>query len=501
MKWFYRIIGTLIATLWNIQAIENKPNIIIIYTDDQGYGDAGCYNPESRFLTPNIDRLASEGILFTDGHSSDTVCTPSRYGFLTGRYSWRTELKRGVFGAERKCLIPNERMTIASLLKSQGYQTAMVGKWHLGMDFPGDIKNRDWTKPVLDMPLDKGFDFFWGIPASMNYGVLAWFNGRYAAVPPTLYTSKKPNRIAISDYRIMPPYENVFSGQNKLEIAADFVDSECLTRFTDQAIEWIQSKSTEARKGNPFFLYLPYTAPHKPVIPIERFRGRSKAGAYGDFMMETDWHIGRLLKTLDEENLSENTMVFFSSDNGPERTWVKRIELYGHRSAGGFKEGKRSIYEGGHRVPFILRWPAQVQSGRTWNHPVCQTDLLATLAEMLEITLPPNAGEDSISFYPVLKGERNNPQRQPMIHHSANGRFAIRHGSWKLIMETPRNPRELYDLATDPGESTNLLDKYSQKAADLEKRISRIIRIGRTSTGSAVDNDTPPWQDLTWMRN
>ena len=214
-------------------AFAAKPNIILIYTDDQGYGDASSLNPDAKFATPNLDRLAKEGISFTDAHSSDTVCTPSRYGLLTGRYSWRTTLKRGVFGAEKKCLIDDGRMTIASLLRDNSYHTAMVGKWHLGMDFPGEKGNRDWTQPVKDMPLDKGFQYFYGIPASMNYGVLAWFEGRHAAVPPTLYTAKKKNRIAISDYRIKPPYETTPKetkeklGVIGMETAPDFVDSEC----------------------------------------------------------------------------------------------------------------------------------------------------------------------------------------------------------------------------------------------------------------------------------
>ena len=196
-----------LISITQVYALADKPNVIVIYTDDQGYGDVSCLNPDSKFQTPNLDKLAREGMSFTDAHCSDTICTPSRYGLLTGRYSWRTKLKRGVFGAEKKCLIVDGRMTLASLFKANGYHTAMVGKWHLGMDFPGERDSRDWTQPVLDMPLDKGFDYFWGIPASLNYGVLAWFEGRHAEVPPTQYTQKKPNKIAISDYRIKPPYE------------------------------------------------------------------------------------------------------------------------------------------------------------------------------------------------------------------------------------------------------------------------------------------------------
>lgn len=487
----------------------DKPNIIVIYTDDQGFGDASCLNPDSKFKTPNLDRLAQEGMTFTDAHSSDSICTPSRYGLLTGRYAWRTELKRSVFGAERECLISDDRMTLASLLKSNGYHTGMVGKWHLGMDFPGDRANRDWSKPVLDMPLDKGFDYFWGIPASLNYGVLAWFEGRYAKVPPTQYTQKKKNKIAISDYRIMPPYKTeltkpgttdelgVVKGQ--LEIAPDFVDSECLTRFTDKAIEWIEGKADDARAGKPFFLYLPYTSPHKPVIPIDQFRGKSEAGAYGDFMMETDWHVGKILDLLEREGISDDTMIIFTSDNGPENTWKERIELHGHHSNGTYRDGKRSVYEGGHRVPFLVRWPARVQAGRQFDQPVCQTDLLATFAKMSEQTLPDSAGEDSVSFYSTLIGGSAESNRAPMIHHSATGDFAIRAGKWKVVMETGKRKRELYELESDPRERKNLIDEHSDVADQLVGTLTQVIRSGRSTPGKPQPNDTGWWKNLTWM--
>ena len=480
-------------------AAAEKPNVILIYTDDQGYGDVSALNPEAKFKTPNLDRIAAEGITFTDGHSSDTVCTPSRYGLLTGRYSWRTELKRGVFGAERKCLVEDGRITIPSLLRDNGYHTAMVGKWHLGMDFPGDWGKRDWAQPVQDMPLDKGFDYFWGIPASMNYGVLAWFENRHAAVPPTLYTRKKGNQIALSDYRIMPPYESNPEKKSDLEVAPDFVDVECLDRFTNEALKWLKGKAEQAREGKPFFLYLPYTSPHKPVIPLERFRGKSQAGAYGDFMMETDWHIGRILEWLDQEKLADDTMVIVTSDNGPETTWKQRIELYDHHSAGIYKEGKRSIYEGGHRVPFLLRWPNGAKAGTKWSQPVCQADLLATFAEMLELKLPAHAGEDSHSFYSVLNGGTET-SRVPMIHHGSNGRFAIRDGRWKLVMETKKLGRELYDLEVDPGETKNVIEMHADVAKDLSAKITSMIRNGRSTEGTPQPNDTGLWPDLVWMQ-
>ena len=482
-----------------------SPNIILIYTDDQGYGDASCLNPDSKIQTPNLDRLAREGISFTDAHCSDTVCTPSRYGLLTGRYSWRTTLKRGVFGAERKCLIDDDRLTIASLLKNAGYQTAMVGKWHLGMDFPGEVGNRDWTKPVLDMPLDKGFDYFYGIPASMNYGVLAWFEGRFAEVPPTLYTAKKPNKIAISDYRIKPPYQRTPEqtkeelGVRGMETASDFVDSECLTRFTDKAIEWLSGVAHDAQHGKPFFLYLPYTSPHKPVIPLPEFRGKSNAGAYGDFVIETDRHVGQVLDFLDEHQLTDNTLVIFTSDNGPENTWRQRIELYDHDSSYLYKEGKRSIYDGGHRVPFFVRWPNGIKNpGRSWEGTICQTDVLATVAELLDAGLPDDAAEDSQSFLNVLR-DKAAPKRLPTIHHAANGRFAIRSDEWKLVMPHRNAQVELYNLRDDPGEHRNVVSDNADIVNLLTAQITRIVCEGRTSPGEHQRNDTGYWPDLAWI--
>ncbi len=503
-----KLIPALLLALFAVDTpAAEKPNILVIYTDDQGYGDVSCLNPESKFQTPAIDRLAAEGMTFTDGHSGDTVCSPSRYMLLTGRYSWRTRLKSGVLGAETPCLIEGDRMTLASLTNQHGYDTAMIGKWHLGMDFHGERGSRDWTQPVQDMPLDKGFEYFFGIPASLNYGLLAWFEGRHAAVPPTLFTAKKPNQLAISDYRIMPPYEGPppkFSQPNEIglfkgpiEVASDFVDSECLTRFTDETLDWLKKRDSE----KPFFIYLPYTSPHKPVIPIEPFRGKSGAGAYGDFMMETDWHVGRILDFLDENDLAENTLVFFSSDNGPETTWPERKKRYDHASNGIFREGKRSIYEGGHRVPYFVRWPARVAAGSTWSKPVTQGDLLATVAEILETELPANAGEDSISLLPALTGDAENQTSFPIIHHGVSGRFAIRDGDWKLVMESrsKKDKRELYNLAEDPGEKSNVIDSHSAIAEKLLTELTRITSSGRTSPGAPSPNDTDWWSNLHWM--
>ena len=483
-----------------IMARGEHPNIILIYTDDQGYGDASCLNPESKFQTPNLDRLAREGISFSDAHCSDTVCTPSRYGLLTGRYSWRTRLKKSVFRAENDCLIADGRMTLASLLRDHGYETAMVGKWHLGMKFPGKSESRDWSQPVTDMPLDKGFNYFYGIPASMNYGILAWFEGRHAKVPPTQYTKKKPNNLegVFKDYRIMPPYQQA-KKNGLFEIAPDFIDSQCLTRFTDQSIEWM--KAHLARSEKPFFLYLPYTSPHKPVVPLPEFRGRSEAGAYGDFMIETDYHVGRIMDYLDRAGLDENTMIIFSSDNGAEKTWKERITKYGHYSSGIYRGGKRDIYEGGHRVPFFVRWPASIkQPGRTWGEPIGQTDLLATFAEMLNSTLPANAGEDSQSFYSVLSDPAAKLNRRPLINHGGEGRFAIRDGDWKLILPKKKGgAAELYNLASDPSEKCNVENEHPEMVEELTKKITELVLQGRTSPGVPQPNDTGWWPTLTWI--
>ncbi len=504
---FKKLIGMAVVVLAGaaISPGAQKPNVIVIYTDDQGFGDASCLNPEAKFQTPNLDRLAKEGVNFTNGHSSDTVCTPSRYGLLTGRYCWRTEKKTGVLGAEAACLISDDRVTLASLLRDNGYNTAMVGKWHLGMDFPGTKKDRDWSQPVKDMPLDKGFDYFYGIPASLNYGVLAWFEGRHAKVPPTVYTAKKKNARHM-DYRIMPPYQSSPEETEKvlkkkgMEIAPDFIDNQCLTRFTDKAIEWMQGKADEAKNGKPFFLYLPYTSPHYPVCPLPEFWGQGECGAYGEFVIETDYHVGRILQFLEQSGLDENTMIVFSSDNGPEKSWKERIDEFGHDSSQLYRGGKRDIYEGGHRVPFFVRWPGGIkQPGRSWGKMVGQVDLMATFAELLGVALPGHAGVDSQSFASVLTNPGADYERLALINHSSKGRFAITEGAWKLILPHGKSEPELYDLAADPAENNNVIARHPELVQRLEKKATEIVLNGRTTPGAVQANDTGYWKDLKWI--
>ncbi len=491
---------------WSSEDSKNtQPNIVVIFTDDQGYGDASCQNPDSKFQTPNLDRLAREGIRFTNGHCADTVCTPSRYGLLTGRYCWRTWKKTGVLGAEADCLITADRMTVASLLREKGYHTAMVGKWHLGMDFPGDENDRDWSQPVQNMPLDKGFDYFYGVPASLNFGVLAWFNGRFAKIPPTMFTAKKENE-RHSDYRIMPPYQNT-PGETKkelgiegMEVASDFIDNQCLTRFTDMAIDWMKGKSSDAKSGKPFFLYLPYTSPHYPVCPLPEFWGQGDCGGYGEFIIETDYHVGRILAYLDEAGLGDNTLVIFTSDNGPERSWVERVEEFGHHSNGIYRGGKRDIYEGGHRMPFFIRWPDGIKNpGRECDSLIGQVDLLATFAEIVGGELPVDAGEDSQSFAHILADADTTHERVPLVNHAANGRFAITEDHWKLVMAHGTEQPELFDLEKDPCEKNNVIDEHSDVVDSLERKITDIVCKGRSTPGTAQLNDTEYWEDLAWI--
>ena len=489
-----------------------RPHVLLVYTDDQGYGDVSALNAKSRFQTPNLDRLVREGMAFTDAHSSDTVCTPSRYGLLTGRYSWRTRMKKGVMGAEGRGLIAEGRTTLASMLRDSGYRTAMVGKWHLGMTFHGSKGNRDWSRPVLDGPVDKGFDYFYGIPASMNYGVLTYIENRRILDPPTLWTQKKANEIAIADYRITPPYERTRAG-GELEVAPSFDDQQVLTVFTNRAVQWLDDFASEGG-DEPFFLYVAYTSPHKPVIPIPEFQGKSEAGAYGDFMMETDAHIGSLLEALDRNEMTRDTLVLVTSDNGPETTYRERLKRFGHASAGGLRGGKRDLYEGGHRVPFIVRWPAVVKPRQRSSDLVCQTDLLATMAEVLDRELEPDEAEDSVSFLPILKGEQR-PTRPPVIHHSSAGYFAIRDGRWKLNMirgsggslapriveAKPGEPQfELYDISADLAETNNVAGQEPGVVSRLRDEITRIVTTGRSTSGPSARNDGASWwPELTWL--
>jgi arylsulfatase A len=326
-------------------------------------------------------------MIFTDGHCADTVCTPSRYSLLTGRYSWRTSLKSGVLHAEGDCLIATRRMTVASMLKENGYQTAMFGKWHLQMKFPGSVGRRDWTQPITDGPNEHGFDDCFGIPASMNYGVLTFIENTRVTEAPSLWTNKKPVR-EHNTFRFMPPYDAEWQGDADIEIAPSFRDDICLKVCTEKTVDYIARHALAAKAGKPFFIYLALNSPHLPHCATPEFVGKSEVDAYGDFMLETDYRVGQVLAALDEHGLTQDTLVFQSRDNGAETGYANRLEEYQHASNGELKGGKRDIYEGGHRVPFVMRWPAVIKAGRTCDEAVCQIDLLATCADIVGAKLP-----------------------------------------------------------------------------------------------------------------
>ncbi len=517
MKYSLILTSTLLLSLaTNFAAAESsKPNIVVIYTDDQGYGDVSVLNAHAKFQTPHLDRLAHEGMVFTDGHCSDTVCTPSRYSLLTGRYSWRTSLKSGVLGSEGDCLIAKDRMTVASLLKENGYHTAMFGKWHLQMEFPGTKGHRDWTLPITDGPNERGFEHFFGIPASMNYGVLTFVENTRVVEAPTRWTHKKQVS-KHNTFRFMPPYDVEPQEAGDIEIAPSFTDDICLKVCTEKTVEYIERQAESAKAGKPFFIYLALNSPHLPHCAAPEFVGKSQVDAYGDFMLETDHRVGQVLTALDQHGLTDNTLVFFSSDNGAENGYAERITEYHHASNGELKGGKRDIYEGGHRVPFLMRWPGVIQPGRTCDEPVGQIDWLATCADIVGAKLPDNAGEDSSSLLPALRGEDYpRPLRGPLIHHSASGHFAIRDGRWKLNLfrgsggslkpafvepKSGEPPYELYDLQSDLRETTNVHDQHPDVVERLQSLATKIVRDGRSTTGVAQANDGPElWPELTWI--
>lgn len=437
-----------------VQAADNpsRPNIVLVLADDLGYGDPTCYNKESRIPTPNIDRLASQGMRFTDAHTPSAVCTPTRYGILTGRYCWRTSLKRGVLNGYSPALIEPGRMTVASLLKQHGYRTAGIGKWHLGL---GNAKRTDYAQPLRPGPNAAGFDYYFGIPASLDMPP-------YVFIENETVTEAPSKQIGNSGMRRKGGEGFWRAGA----IAPGFRHADVLPRLREKAVDFLQKQSAD----KPFFLYLPLNAPHTPWLPDKSFSGKSGAGFYGDYVAQVDAVLGRVLQTLADRKLSDKTLVIFTSDNGAH--WLPDdIEKFKHRANDGLRGQKADIWDGGHRVPFIVRWPGKVKPGSTSNELICLTDILATAADILQTPLPADAGEDSFSILPVLLGKSDRPAREAVVHHSGDGTFGIRQGQWKLAMalgshgfSTPHDikPKEgeargqLYDLSADPQEKNNL---------------------------------------------
>lgn len=448
-----------------------QPHIILIVVDDMGYGDAGCYNSDSKIPTPHIDALARSGMRFTDAHAPGPLCHLSRYGLLTGRYPFRAEPEKW----RDQAVIEEERTTLASLLKSQGYRTAMVGKWHLGFDENG------YDKILPGGPVDRGFDSFFGIRASTDIPPYFYIRGNRAVEPPS-------EPIAANQSEGWSPIQGKFWREGL--IAPGMKLEEVLPRFTEEAVEVIESHRKEAA-GTPLMLYLAYPAPHTPWLPHDAFEGSSEAGLYGDFTVMVDAMTGRVLKALNDAGMRENSLVIFTSDNGP--VWYDTdVKRFGHDSSGGLRGMKADAWEAGHRMPFIVRWPDRIATGSVSHQTICFTDLLATVAAITGYKLQKEQAPDSHDFSPVLLGKQtaDRPVRPPLVMRSGAGLMTVREGDWKLIdglgsggfsqprrvQPGPGDPEgQLYNLSEDPGETKNLYAEHPAVVERLRKNLQLIV--------------------------
>lgn len=490
-------------------AMEQKPNIIFILADDLGYGDVGCFNPQSKIPTPNIDKLAKEGIRFTDAHSSSAVCTPTRYSIITGRYNWRSKLQQGVLGGLSPRLIEQGRLTVAELLRKNGYYTACIGKWHLGMDWkiqkgkdvnvfgvenPNQVWNVDYSKTIKNGPNSVGFDYYFGISASLDM------------VPYTFIENNKVVEIPTTNVCFPMVYGKENPTTRKGPGAVGFNPDDVLPTLTKKAIDFIQKRKPFAEKGKPFFLYLAFASPHTPIAPQKQWLGKSGINPYCDFVMQTDDAVGQILKALENSGLSSNTIIFFASDNGcaPLADFPALIAR-GHNPSYIFRGAKADIFEGGHRIPLIVRWDGKIKPGLQYNHTVCLVDFMATCAEIIGAKLPDNAAEDSVSLVPAFNGNLEKPVHEAVVHHSVNGSFAIRQGKWKLILcsgsggwSQPRPnsaeakklpPIQLYDLENDIGETKNLCNEYPDVVKKLSMLLESYVANGRSTPGKPQKNN------------
>jgi arylsulfatase A-like enzyme len=452
------------------------PNVVIILADDLGYGDLGCYGAK-HIKTPHLDRLAREGMRFTDAHSPSAVCTPTRYGLLTGRYAWRTSLKRGVLVGESPALIEEGRLTIASLLKDKGYATAVIGKWHLGL---GSDAKTDFTKALRPGPLDVGFDSFFGIPASLDMVPYVYVQNDRVLALPTVQSEKSPK----SNY-----FDGVFWREGPA--APGFRHRDVLPELTRRAEQFILSQTV----AHPFFLYFAITSPHTPWVPTDEFHGSTELGEYGDFVTQTDAAVGRVLAALESSKLADNTLIIFTSDNGAIPLPAK-FAASGHNPNGPWRGQKADCWEAGHRVPYLVHWPGHTLAGGTCAETICHTDILMTLAALVEQKLPDDAAEDSFNLLPLYLGKLSGrPIREATVHHSGDGLFAIRQGKWKAIFHlgsggfsTPKTEQpvpggptgQLYDLDTDPGETRNVWVASPDVIARLTALLTRYQVEGRS---------------------
>jgi arylsulfatase A len=496
--------------LQSVSAAPNengKPNIVFILADDLGYGDVSSLNQNSRIKTSNIDRIARSGITFTDAHSSSAVSTPTRYGILTGRYNWRSTLKQGVLNGFSTALIPSSRKTMASMLKERGYQTACMGKWHLGWSWNNIGKgsdNIDYSKPIENGPSTLGFDYFFGISASLD-------------MPPYVY---------VENDRVTALPDHITEGNNinwdkpgsdgsywrKGVTGSDFNHSDCLPDIIRHAISFIDQK---AASESPYFLYLALPAPHTPILPSKEFQGKSGLNYYADFVLMVDSKVGEILNAIERSGEKENTIVVFASDNGCS-PWADFPALIskGHNPSYIFRGAKADLFDGGHRIPCLMQWPDKITKPGTINQTICLTDFMATFAAITGYILASNEGEDSYDLLPaILHPENKQIIREATVSHSINGSFTIRQDDWKLLLaagsggwssplpgsreEDGLPPIQLYNLKDDPSEVENVQDKYPEVVQRLTSLLKKYIENGRSTPGTPQKNDGKyPWNQV-----
>lgn len=478
-----------IFTITNLYAQQKSPNIIYILADDLGYGDISAFNEQSKIKTKHIDALATNGMRFTDAHTNSSVCSPTRYGILTGRYAWRTHLQSGVLWSYDKPLIDNKRATVASILKQKGYNTACIGKWHLGLGWQKDGSGKvDFAKPLTEGPNTIGFDYFYGITASLD-------------IPPYFYI--KNDKITATKIDSIPGTKGKAFWREG-PIGDDFKHEEVLPHLTQKAVEYVQE---QAKKTQPFFLYFPLPSPHTPILPSKEYLGKSGTNEYGDFVLMTDDMVGRVLDAVKNAGIEDNTIIIFTSDNGVSPAAdLQELQAAGHQPSYVFRGAKADIYEGGHRVPFVVKWPKKVKAGTTSSATICLTDFMATAAQLTNYSLKDNEGEDSFSMLPLLL-QNGEFKRTSIVHHSIDGNFAIREGKWKLAFAhgsggwsepTEKNAKEmnmppvqLFDMEKDISEKNSITSGAPAFTVlqKLTKDLENIINNGRSTPGKKQAND------------
>ncbi|WP_153556629.1 sulfatase family protein [Roseimaritima sediminicola] len=480
-----------------LQAAD-RPSVVFILADDMGYGEIEALNPDrSAIPTPSLNSLAEQGRVFTDAHTTSSVCTPTRYSLLTGRYNWRTRLQRGVMVGDGDPLIAADRLTLGHLFQRQGYHTATIGKWHLNYNYQrpdastakgkrsrdgkAAQKRRLAAAPIgtiiPDGPMTRGFDSFYGFHHARSMGSI------------------------VRDDKIV-----------------DEVDPrEVLPLLVEEATRYIDERAAASKNGQPFLLYLPLSSPHTPIVPAEDWQGRTELGDYGDFVAQTDGAVGAVIEALERNGLAEDTILFFAADNGTSKAaGIDRLQRQGHYPSGDLRGSKADLWEGGHRVPFLVRWPQRIEAGSQCDQLICLVDMMATFAEFFDVALPDDAAEDSISFLPALLSQPQAKPRETLVHHSVTGQFAIRHDNWKLLLApgsggwtSPKGraairaglpEMQLYDLAEDLGEQKNLVDAHPQRAERMIERLQQVVAEGRSTPGQPQKNDAEIdlWKRQLW---